>query len=1259
MNFVLTGALFNEKDKRPIYAKPLCTYSSKSDDDNDDSSSIDSKIECDDVIDHVDDDSIDEIDIDDLNDGPVWITKGKVVNGARIPLKRLIVSDDDLDNTLYFQCLGRYGRMCKTNDRNMKLRIINDKNNYFLCEFSPGHVRVFLDYDEKIPINLATKERLLQTLKLLLELLKHAMKSLGYPVPNDDVLMITESGGKVNDTMYKISFHVVINMPVYFTNSVQARQLMDKMHEYANSHKAYEDVSKNIDASVYSTDRPMRIIGHEKYDRDPNTKSPWMTLPTGRVMKAIDKDFNYLKVSEDDLFKYLMSHKDGEYTLIKDDDLIAKQNIVKPKVGKSDKSVKSGNKKVIAKDITTCPLDKEKLDALIELVRTKCPSAYFISYSNGFYQFQYKHGVDACPLGSKKHDNLGFYCTIKNDVVYAGCFSASCKAKKTIKIGNLAVKIANDIKKEHENRCKLFEQCIIENINEEYLSPLIKKRILALITDNKHINVCIKSPCGSGKTKTFQYVLPKFITKFRRKNIRDPKILIITTRITYLYDLKNNTLKDIEDDVDYIFHNYKDFDKSNKKEMKSKNGLIISLESLHHICLKPNEDSSMPIYDLVILDESESIFQQLFSSTIKKDKVENFRDFRDYILKPASKVLILDAGLSDSTIDMINIDNHLSKTVIIHNTCVKKSNMKVINVTNDKEEFYRKIKFSLNQLNNIIIVLCKRDLELIEWLKIYFGVDEDENEHFVSYTSDTGTIKKGELNNINVNWSKYRVVLYTTTVGAGMDYSADVDDFKLAGIENLTDDYVHFNQIFVIGHHDSIIHELMFQLIHRARMIKTNLVDILVPNSMNFATDLKIATMEDGIEHLKDVKGIRLERKEDIENGIIIGKIVIENYARLHARYLREILNTSKELWISALKVLAEEKSHQIIFDFKYIDKAKVMKKSQEKVNDASKRGMIVHADNIKTFHEDEKTTQKVWEDRKHSIIVAHGSSNASKVMINNIANRYTANENSIKSVMTYHIAYKLVFDYDTYIERIFNARKQLFDICKRAFGFDFTHGISISFDEFNRILKSIVFPSDLLRVLKKGTWKKFDNNIDILKSCLHSFGFTLISDTKQIRDKGSRKYVTTKYDIEPKSEIFELSRLQLNQLLSKNETLKKTLKSNEKIDKKELLTSDEKKSIETFNNLLQESGKYEKYVNYVSLINEISNLCDKKVINNDQKERLVLFLDGVKDYPSIDELFDECDIKRNALSDKPKTVKKLVNVKRAYATAKATRSSH
>ena len=50
-------------------------------------------------------------------------------------------------------------------------------------------------------------------------------------------------------------------------------------------------------------------------------------------------------------------------------------------------------------------------------------------------------------------------------------------------------------------------------------------------------------------------------------------------------------------------------------------------------------------YNVVVIDESESICAQLFSSTISIDKIINFNYLQDTIIARANKIVLLDRPL--------------------------------------------------------------------------------------------------------------------------------------------------------------------------------------------------------------------------------------------------------------------------------------------------------------------------------------------------------------------------------------------------------------------------------------------------------------------------------------------------------------------------------------------------------------------------------------------------------------------------------------
>lgn len=751
MSLIFTGVKFTKEEKKVRHI-PITT-----DDDSNDND-IDDRIKCD-----TEDDSTDSTDndIDAFNNNCTWITRKKYVDGKPNTIKDQVVSDKDPNNIIVFQCLGKGGMMCKSNDIKQIIKIIRDKNNYYLCEMITRECKPYIDFDYKIDIKDATLKLKKNTLSLVIELIKGGMKELGHPITNDSIIKITESCGKV-DCKYKISFHVTINMPIRFSNAVQAQQLVDKMQIYAAKSNRFDTIMPYIDRAVYTKDRNMRLIGHEKYEIDPNNRKAGFTIPTGRVFKAIDKILKYLEVPDCDLLDYLASHNDCKFVQMINDNKYESNRSVKQKINRStlheDCVVSEPNNQ----------LDKDEFDKLMCIVRKKCSSVRFERYSNGYYDFDYERGKDPCPHGSFEHESISFYCWITNGIVYAKCRSTSCKDKKSIKLGSLNIKklprlniidnneINNQIN--NENRCKLFEKCNVISVDEEYISMQTKKKTLELMTVGSTKYICVKSQCGTGKTKMIVYLLTEFITFFRSKYGRDPNILFISTRISYLNDLKNNTSNDVEDATGYNIHSYRDFEGEvkdhelqfmnkfeflnggSKTSMKFMNGLIISLESLHHICFEANTSrSSINIYDAVIMDESESIVQQIFSPYIKGDKVNAFNNFQDQILKHAKKVSLLDAGLSDASLVLINIDDHLKIN-------------KIMNDFNDSNEISNNANINDHVLISQILLRssCRDIFELSEFM--YAFLNKFFNDPVLKWALDNEpeTTKLGPIEGIEL-----------------------------------------------------------------------------------------------------------------------------------------------------------------------------------------------------------------------------------------------------------------------------------------------------------------------------------------------------------------------------------------------------------------------------------------------------------------------------------------------------------------------------
>lgn len=500
---------------------------------------------------------------------------------------------------------------------------------------------------------------------------------------------------------------------------------------------------------------------------------------------------------------------------------------------------------------------------------------------------------------------------------------------------------------------------------------------------------------------------------------------------------------------------------------------------------------------------------------------------------------------------------------------------------------------------------------------------------FASYTSDTGDLKKDELENINVHLSKYRVVLYTSTVGAGMNYDPSIEDLVKAGIEKPNKSYIHFDRIIVMAYSDSMVHDTIFQMIHRARRIKSDRVDVLVPNSMDFNHTVMIEDMKYGISHLEDVKGIVLNRVDTYTDEGVVRVVNIDSYARLHARYLRDKQNTSNNLWLSTFYQFATQRGHTVSFDFKF-KQDKTTKKVQKKLNKASIRSDIVNAANITHFIK-EDTTKNKMETKKLEIINNLVLLNASDKIKNEYVSIYLKNEHSINNVYRYHVGTNNNNEYDTYNDKIFFANTQLFETSKNmlAIDNDLLTTASLMGDKFNDLINEVVYSQDMINVLKNDNRIiKYDKNVEIFRSIMNRFGYSVKTIYKKESINGTRKNVLVKTEINMNSDVFKLVRYRMMQDLLKDERLRLKVKNNEDHFSVDRLTLQQKNNIKVFNNLWTSSGNKCDDVKYVKIANEIADNHKKKLINNDQKVCLIDYLDDLNQIPDFNDLCGLCDIK-------------------------------
>jgi hypothetical protein len=263
----------------------------------------------------------------------------------------------------------------------------------------------------------------------------------------------------------------------------------------------------------------------------------------------------------------------------------------------------------------------------------------------------------------------------------------------------------------------------------------VNKRYLDIedFKSNKYNTIFIKSPMGTGKSENLKKI-------FEDNNYKT---------IIYLSPRRAFASAMYQEFKDYGFDNYLECKEFNDR-------IIISLESLQK-CPLVN-------IDLLVIDESESIFNIISSETlIKNNFIYNLRDLQQYI-KTSKKVLVMDAFLSGRSFDAINKIRNDNNSYYLKNQ-YQYDERKYYEVS--KNAFIEDIKLSLQ--NNKKIVICCGSYTygkfIMENIKQY-------NKNIAFYNSDN------PLNlsvNVNDEWKDKDVILYTPTITCGISY--DNPDF--------------------------------------------------------------------------------------------------------------------------------------------------------------------------------------------------------------------------------------------------------------------------------------------------------------------------------------------------------------------------------------------------------------------------------------------------------------------------------------------------
>ena len=1024
-------------------------------------------------------------------------------------------------------------------DREEYINVLNKGGSNFEYIGVDSIVKPYIDYEKVVATNTKNKE---EGKKKLLDRLLHIFVSccnvnFNMCLDIDDVVILDGSRQETikGEPKYKYSFHITTKNNKYvFKNQTEAKIIKFLMKETEKQiYSTIEICTDNdVDGSVYGKTQRLRTIYGSKYNNkgliglQPITRNGEKFVPNNPLVylvKYYEDDCVYIdltKINENKELNELNEHSENSSAII-----YSKKRIENANIHNTYNMTENKEKQIITdyrKDINDL------------LIKKGIKQPLYISHSeykeNIIYKYCYEKGGE-CIYG-EHHDrnnrnNATLYIYVKEAVVWCGCYGGSCKSKKNIKLGVLLEKspLENPI-----NAIQCDEPKLTLNKNNE-----VNKVFNQFISDDTKKALCIKSRCGTGKT----HAMYEYIHKYLKKQ-PDARILMISTRQSYARAMCNDDKSETKQMETLNIINYLEYKENNfdMDEIYKLPRLCISLESLKYII-----KAWIP-YDIVILDESESICRHLFSDTVDVGSVGIYFHLQKIInIDKCKKIFLLDADLSNPTLTLIN---GIKKENILMLNNTYNNNTRNYYITQDADDWMTNVKSKII-LNKKVFIVClsvEAASHLYDELKktnimanIMNGVEQKHNDHmFIMGDMDDAT--KKQMGNVNELWKNKGLVITTSATGAGVDFS----------IKN------HFDYIY-----GSIYSGLsppieFLQICHRVRHPNNNNIYVLCNSKMrlpditynisnNKITNTRsfIYTVKNARDYINVVKKTvitspKLKSIWNNEKGCMTecSEEWDLNYSKLqYYEYVNRYLNNQPCNYLLVLKLLIEQHGDKVIVDPIKMKQKRIIKDNTNILNETK----IADKDRNELRLQQEKKLEdrKVLEKNKMRIKFR-------------IDNKYI--DDDLKEVCDVYMKKLNIYENTKYIhmyedtklkESIKHSTNKLYDTINNKIKqshmniytrfmehskYDYTDGFKIDVKDFETIYNNLQITNiELKSTSRMG--EEMTNNKVIL-TVLRNYGLELKTHRLRRVVDGERVSITSHYTIEQQKEIYNCLYMEL-----------------------------------------------------------------------------------------------------------------------------------
>lgn len=369
----------------------------------------------------------------------------------------------------------------------------------------------------------------------------------------------------------------------------------------------------------------------------------------------------------------------------------------------------------------------------------------------------------------------------------------------------------------------------IKNINERYLPEVDINNGFTII--NSHL--------GTGKTT--------FISKFIQKNL-NKNIIVITPREIYAQNICAELNKN-----GFDFALYQDYKNKNTDKV------VCQAESLHKY-----QDYK---YDIVIMDECESILKQLSSLETHRHNYSQNIEIFETLMNESSKIIMADAFITNRSKYFVD---YFKKPVIYINNQFNPYNRECVEYTN-YNSFVSQIFKSIQKGKKICILWGskKRGQRFVE-SELFKHHMKDKKYYF--YHGDCDKKYNETIKNVNENWSNIDLLMYTTKITVGVNF-----------------DKLYYDELYIYATPDSAVCRDLFQGSLRVRHLKDNLLHYYIESEHTYCKGQTFITDLEKIEHQLNNNKYKSESFVKTKNiDYIVFKQMPEWLRTVHTRNLYE-----------------------------------------------------------------------------------------------------------------------------------------------------------------------------------------------------------------------------------------------------------------------------------------------------------------------------------------------------------------------------------